>query len=140
MRTPEQLITDTAPFPDNIISHVGPRKDAYVKWSHYNQRALLQHPDHDYRVLSVTHSPGYFYPKKDDDGNAHETWAPPVWAVAVEFTFDGSVYAGVGEDDSPTAAESNAYKRACAHAGIGLHLYDDYWLHGRLVKGNGDGD
>ncbi len=141
MRTPEQLIVDTAPFPDKIISQVGPRKDSYVKWSHYNQRALLQHPDHDYRVLSVTYAPGYQVPVKDDSGNTRfDDWKPPVWAVAVEFTFEGSVYAGVGEDDSPTAAESNAYKRACAHAGIGLHLYGGYWLHDRLVKGAGDGD
>ena len=141
MRTPEQLLIDSEPFPDRIISEVGPRKDSYVKWSHYAQRALLQHPGHDYRVTSVTYAPGYSYPVKDDNGKPRfDDWVPPVWAIAVEFTFEGSVYAGVGEDDSPTAAESNAYKRACAHAGIGLHLYNrkGYWLHGRLVKGNGD--
>ena len=142
MRTPEQLIADTQPFPDKLVQKLPPRGDSYVKWSEYNQRILLHHPDHDYRVTSITHSPGYTYPKKDDDGNLTDVllWAPPVWAIAVEFTFEGSVYAGVGEDDSPTSAESNAYKRACAHAGIGLHLYGGYWLHGRLVKGNGDGD
>ena len=136
MRTAEQLLIDTEPFPESVISEVGPRKDSYVKWSHYAQRALLQHPGHDYRVTSVTYAPGYSHP----DREGVLTWAPPVWAVAVEFTFDGSVYAGVGEDDSPTSAESNAYKRACAHAGIGLHLYGDYWLHSRLVKGDDDGD
>ena len=135
MRTPKQLLTDSEPFPDKLIKQLPPRGDDYVTWDEYNQRALLQHPGHDYRVTSVTYAPGYSYP--DREGTL--TWAPPVWAVAVEFTFEGSVYAGVGEDDSPTAAESNAYKRACAHAGIGLHLYGDYWLHGRLVKGNGDG-
>lgn len=142
MRTPEQLLQDAEPFPDRIIKTVGPRKDAYVKWAEYNQRMLLHHPDHDYRVTSVSHAPGYLYPKKDEDGNLTDTqlWAPPVWAIAVEFTIDGSVYAGVGEDDSPAAAESTAYKRACAHAGIGLHLYGGYWLHGRLVQGNGDGE
>ena len=43
-------------------------------------------------------------------------------------------YGAVGEDDAPAAAESNAFKRACAKAGIGLHLYEHYWLHGQLTK------
>ena len=141
MRTPEQLIADTAPFPEETISKLPPRGDSYVAWSQYNQRMLLHHPDHEYRVISVTHSPGYLVPIKDDAGTKRfDDWRPPVWAVAVELTIEGSAYAAVGEDDSPTSAESNAYKRACAHAGIGLHLYGGYWLHGRLVKGSGDGD
>ena len=135
MRTPEQLIRDTEPFPDETISKLPPRGDEYVAWYQYNQRMLLHHPDHEYRVISVTYAPGYTYPDKDD---GTLIWMAPVWAVAVQLTIEGSAYAAVGEDDSPTAAESNAYKRACAHAGIGLHLYGGYWLHGRLVKGNGD--
>jgi hypothetical protein len=46
------------------------------------------------------------------------------------------VYGAVGEDKTPTAAESNAFKRACAKAGIGLHLYDHYWLHRELERQN----
>ena len=62
-----------------------------------------------------------------------------VWAVSVRIWFGNDEwYDGVGEDDSPTSAESNAYKRACAHAGIGLHLYDDFWLHERLKKEDTD--
>ena len=140
MRSQADLIVDTEPFPDNLIKKLPTGYNAdYVEWHEYNQRLLLQHPDHDYRVTSVTYAPGYIYPLEDKDTGkltGEEAWAPPVWAVAVAFTIDGRDYHGVGEDDSPTAAESNAYKRGCAHGGIGLHLYNrgGYWLHGRLVK------
>ena len=118
MRSREQLIQDTEPFPDNLIESLPPRGDSYVRWSHYAQRLLLHHPGHSWRVSSVMESNG-------------------VWVVAGELDLgDGNVYAGVGEDDAPASAESNAYKRACAHAGIGLHLYGDYWLHGRLEQDN----
>ena len=139
MRSLEQLAIDAEPFPDSLIEQVGPRKDDYVPWHEYAQRLLLQHPGLDYDVTSVSYAPGYTYPKKDPDtGRLTDEllWAPPVWAIAVSFTLDGSRYAGVGEDSAPAAAESNAYKRALSHAGIGLHLYNrsGYWLHGRLQK------
>ncbi len=123
MRTPEQLIRDTEPFPEVVIetlpaSAKRPALD-YVSWPHYNQRLLLHYPDHGWDITSLV-------------------FANSVWAVAGVLTIDGVRYAGVGEDTTPTAAESNAYKRACAHAGIGLHLYGGYWLHDRLVKGNDD--
>ena len=135
MRTPEQLIADTAPFPDTLIEKLPPRGDSYVAWYQYAQRLLLQHPGYSWRVTSVM-------------------FANDVWAVAGELDLSTvqrtevgnmavegrNVYAAVGEADTPTSAESNAFKRACAKAGIGLHLYDEagYWLHGRLVKGNDD--
>ena len=121
MRSLEQLVQDTEPFPDSLIQQLPPRNDDFVPWFEYAQRLLLQHPGHSYRVLDVTH-----------DGD--------VWAVTVEFEIEGSRYAAVGEDSAPAAAESNAYKRALSHAGIGLHLYnrDGYWLHGRLQKGADD--
>ncbi len=143
MRSLDQLIVDAAPFPTELIKQLPPRGDDYVPWHEYNQRLLLQHPGHDYRVTSVTYAPGYTYPRlKDQEGNPTDEilWAPPVWAIAVEFDLEGSKYAGVGEDSSPAAAESNAYKRACSHGGIGLHLYNrsGYWLHGRLQKDAND--
>ncbi len=142
MRSLEQLTVDAAPFPSDLIKQLPPRGDDYVPWHEYNQRLLLQHPGHDYTVTSVTYAPGFTYPKKDDNGRLTDEllWQPPVWAIAVEFELEGSKYAGVGEDDSPTSAESNAYKRALSHAGIGLHLYnrDGYWLHGRLQKDASD--
>ena len=142
MRNQADLIVDTAPFPDKLIKQLPTGYNAdYVEWHEYNQRLLLQHPDHDYLVTSVTYAPGYHFPVMDDDGKKRfDDWAPPVWAIGVAFTIDGCDYHGVGEDDSPTSAESNAYKRACAHAGIGLHLYnrDGYWLHGRLIKDSDD--
>ncbi len=133
MRSREQLIQDTEPFPDNLIESLPPRGDSYVKWSHYAQRLLLHHPEHSWRVSSVMEAAG-------------------VWVVVGELDLTGStrvevgdhameyqnVYAGVGEDDAPASAESNAYKRACAHAGIGLHLYGDYWLHSRLEQSDDD--
>jgi hypothetical protein len=119
MRDRDSLLRDTEPFPEAVIEQLpgrggGPPLD-YVAWNQYNQRLLLHHPDHEYRVKGVWHSDG-------------------LWCVAVEFTIDGQTYGGVGEDSAPTAAESNAYKRALAHAGIGLHLYGGYWLHDRLGR------
>ena len=139
MRSREQLFQDTEPFPDALIKKLPPRGDSYVKWQQYAQRLLLHHPEHSWRVSDIVYQPGYLYPVKDGDGKLtdEQAWAPPVWAVSGELDLgDGNVYAGVGEDDAPASAESNAYKRAAAHAGIGLHLYGDYWLHGRLEQGD----
>jgi hypothetical protein len=118
MRTPEQLLTDTQPFPDTVIQQLPPRGDNYVPWYQYAQRLLLHHGGYSWRVTSVLH-------------------ADMKWAVAGELVLGDESYGAVGEDDTPTAAESNAFKRACAHAGVGLHLYDHehYWLHERLKKG-----
>ena len=121
MRTREQLVEDTAPFPDSIIEQLpaGPNKPAldYVAWNHYAQRLLLQHGAHRYTVTNIV---------VGEKGGV---------AVSVRVQFsDDEWYDAVGEGDTPTSAESNAYKRACAHAGIGLHLYGNYWLHERLKK------
>ncbi len=119
MRSRDDLLRDTEPFPDKFIEKLPstgkrPALD-FVSWSHYNQRLLLTYPDHSWEVTSVMEANG-------------------TWAVAGKLTIDDVSYAGVGEDTTPTSAESNAYKRACAHAGIGLHLYGGYWLYGRLEK------
>lgn len=116
MRSLSDLIRDTEPFPPAVIKSLPPRGDAYVAWHQYAQRLLLHHGGYSWRVTSV-----------------HESHQADLWAVAGELTLGDEVYGAVGEDDTPTAAESNAFKRACAHAGVGLHLYDEkFWLHNRL--------
>ena len=110
MRTPEEVAADAVPFPAELIKKVPPRGEAYVSWTHYTQRLLKVHGAHQYHVTSVTYG----------DGN---------WCVAVQVEIhNGESYGGVGFDKDATHAESQAYKRACAHAGIGLHLYGEYWL------------
>ena len=57
MRSLEQLIQDTEPFPDSVVATL-PKTEKrpaldYVPWSQYNQRLLLHHPDHDYIVERV---------------------------------------------------------------------------------------
>ena len=143
MRSAESLVVDTAPFPDSLIQQLPPRGDDYVPWYEYAQRVLLQHPDHSYRVTGVWQATNMTVAaeKGGTESNRDSTMTTTVtttWAVTVEFEIDGSVYGGGGEDSSPAAAESNAYKRALAHAGIGLHLYNrkGYWLHGRLEQGD----
>ena len=127
MRTREQLIEDTEPFPDGLIEQLpagGSRPPLdYVSWHQYAQRLLVQHGGHRYSVTNIAMSP---------KGGV---------AVSVRIQFsDDEWYDGVGEGDTPTSAESNAYKRACAHAGIGLHLYESddspFWLHGKLQRDN----
>jgi len=128
MRTTGQLIRDTARFAEKVIQQLPasagrPALD-YVSWNQYAQRLLLDHGAHRYSVTNIVIS---------DKGGV---------AVSVRVQFsDDEWYDAVGEGDTPTAAESNAYKRACAHAGIGLHLYCDeqkpanqYWLHNVLAK------
>ena len=134
MRSLEQLIQDAEPFPDKLVQKLPPRGDSYVPWYQYAQRLLLQHPGHSWRVTSVMESLGVWVVVGELDLTGPER--VEVGTTAMEYR---NVYAAVGEDDSPASAESNAYKRACAKAGIGLHLYDEagYWLHGRLQK---DGD
>jgi len=114
MRTLAELARDAEPFPASVIKKLPPRNENYVSWNQYAQRLLLHHGGHSYRVTHVVFGDGK-------------------WTVAVELDLGGEVYGAVGTDQSADAAESQAYKRACAHAGIGLHLYDDYWLHGRLT-------
>ena len=110
MRTLEQIGADAVPFPKDLIKHLPPRNEAYVSWTHYTQRILKVHGAHRYQVTSVVYGDGQ-------------------WAVAVRIQFaDTEYYDGVGFDKDATHAESQAYKRACAHAGIGLHLYGEYWL------------
>lgn len=115
MRTLEELVRDTEPFPDDVIKRLPPRDEAYVSWQHYAQRLLLHHGGHSYEVTHVVFGDGK-------------------WTVAVQLTLGDETYGAVGTDGSADAAESQAYKRACAHAGIGLHLYGSFWLHGRLKR------
>jgi hypothetical protein len=109
------LIRDTEPFPDAVVEKLPPRGDAFVSWPQYAQRLLLHHRGYSWRVTHLA---------PNGDG----------WAVAGELTLGDETYGAVGEDNTPTSAESNAFKRACAHAGIGLHLYQNYWLHERLKR------
>ena len=124
MRTPEQLVTDTKPFKADLIEQIPgsgnrPAID-YVAWHHYTQKLLATHGGHNWFV----------------------EWQPKfeggLWVVVGRLLLDGpggESYDGVGTDEkSPLAAESNAYKRACAHAGIGLHLYGSYWLYDYLEQ------
>ena len=115
MRDLAALRRDTKPFSPDVIEKLPPRGDSYVSWTHYAQRLLLSHHGYSWRPTAMT---------QGSDG----------WAVMGELTLGDEVYGAVGEDKTPTAAESNAFKRACAKAGIGLHLYDNYWLHGQLSK------
>jgi hypothetical protein len=116
VRTLEELIRDTEPFPADLIKKLPPRNEDYVPWYQYAQRLLLHHGGHRYEVTHVV---------AGKDG----------WAVAVRVWLGPDEwYDGLGTDSSADAAESQAYKRACAHAGIGLHLYGGYWLHDRLKK------
>ena len=116
MRTPAELLRDAEPFPSGVIKQLPPRNEDYVPWYQYAQRILLHHGPHTYSVTQVVFGDGK-------------------WTVAVRVGFGSDEwYDGVGTDASADAAESQAYKRACAHAGIGLHLYGDYWLYGRLKQ------
>ena len=121
MRTHDELIRDSEPFPDKLIGSLPPRGDAFVTWSQYAQRLLFHHGGYDWHINIVLNG--------------------GQWVVAGALTLpSGDTYSAVGEDDtSATSAESNAFKRACSKAGIGLHLYEDnekgnpYWLHKRLA-------
>lgn len=115
MRDPATLLQDAKPFADAVIEKLPPRGDSYVSWTHYAQRLLFTHGGYSWRPTTITHVDG-------------------VWAVLGELTLGDETYGAVGEDKTPTAAESNAFKRACAKAGIGLHLYDHYWLSRELEK------
>ena len=119
MRTIEQLVSDAGPFSDKLISQTpaGAKRPAldYVSWPNYAQRLLLAHGGHRYSVTNMV---------AGSDGR---------YAVSVRVQFDDDEwYDGVGIDSDADKAESQAYKWACAHAGIGLHLYGGYWLLGAL--------
>ncbi len=152
MRTTEELLLDATPFADEVIKKLPPRDDAYVTWNQYNQRMLWAHGAHSYSVTNTVAYPvaTKMFQSLDDndmpefDGNEKALLVQRtqyVWAVSVRLHISADEwYDAVGEDSDPASAESNAYKRACAHAGIGLHLYTDdreenrYWLTGVLNK------
>lgn len=115
MRTHDELVRDTKPFSPSVIEKLPPRGDSYVSWTHYAQRILFTYGGYEWHPTSMV-------------------YAGDTWAVMGELRIGDETYGAVGEDNTPTAAESNAFKRACAKAGIGLHLYDNYWLHDQLVK------
>ena len=123
MRTTEQLTVDTKPFKNDLIEQIPgtgnrPAID-FVSWNHYTQKLLATHGGHTYTVR-------------------HMEYTGSSWVVQVRISFsDDESYDGLGEDQSALAAESNAYKRACAHAGIGLHLYGSYWLYDYLEATHG---
>ncbi len=119
MRTHAQLVNDTQPFPDKLISQTpaGQKRPAldYVAWTNYAQRVLLRHGPHRYSVTSMV-----------------PTGDKVSVSVRIQFS-DDEWYDGAATDTDAEIAESQAYKRACAHGGIGLHLWckdDDggYWL------------
>lgn len=129
MRSRDELIRDSEPFPQNLIKTKPGKFEAdYVTWTEYAQRLLLHHGGHRYEVTQLTHGKQVTATKE----GPRESY---IWSVAVRLYLDEDEwYDAVGEGDTPTSAESNAYKRACAHAGIGLHLYGGFWLHERLKK------
>ena len=116
-------VQDAEPFPDSLVKQLPatakrPALD-YVSWYQYAARLLINYPDYEYAVTDVTFGNG-------------------LWAVSVSLQLepDGPTKAATGDDTTPSAAESTAFKRACAKFGIGLHLYfksdERYWLHERL--------
>lgn len=122
MRTIDELITDAAPFPDGMIKQTpaGAKRPAldYVAWTDYAQRLLATHGGHRYEITQMV-------------------YGGDQWSVAVRVYLDmDEWYDGAGTDVSADKAESQAYKRACAHAGIGLHLWHKgtFWLPTSLEK------
>jgi hypothetical protein len=128
VRTRDELIRDTEPFPDSVIEKLPPRGDNYVTWTHYAQRLLLYYGGYSWEPGDA------HYQKIERERTDGSIYIEHVWTVTGKLTLGDEVYGAVGEDNSPTSAESNAFKRACAKAGIGLHLYEHYWLHNRLQK------
>ena len=122
MRDRATLLSDFGPFAPAVIETLPGRGGgpplSYVSWTHYAQRLLLAHGPHRYSVTSIV---------AGADGG---------FAVSVRVQFDDDEwYDGVGHDTDADKAESQAYKRACAHAGIGLHLYGSYWLLTQMEAG-----
>lgn len=125
MRTLQQLVADAEPFPDKLIDQTpaGSKRPAldYVAWTNYAQRILATHGPHRYEVTQLV-------------------YGGDQWSVAVRVYLEPDEwYDGVGTDDTADKAESQAYKRACAHAGIGLHLWHKgtYWLPTSLKQKEG---
>lgn len=108
------------PFPKKLLKTL-PKAGGleYVPVEHYVQRLLAEHGPYDWKIQNVY-----------DLGTQVSVVG---WLT---LTVDGreSTYSGTGSskdldrDNAVETAEAQSFKRACAKAGLGLHLYGGYWL------------
>lgn len=122
------------PFPTKVIKQLPAtgRRPAidYVSWTDKIQR-LIQITDYDWQILTITSS--------------GDTGEPVAVHGRLTLTVDGKsrVVDGVGQGTDAKNASTDAFSRACAFTGLGLHLWcqgndkdGGYWITGVMDRGD----
>lgn len=123
MRTQQRQLLE--PFPPTLIKRLPGRggQADYVSWTDKMQRLIEVVGSFDWIVVSVTHS-----------GDEAE---PVAVHGRLKVELDGQVQVrdGIGNGQDAKKAETDAFSRACAKYGIGLHLWcqggdkdGGYWI------------
>jgi hypothetical protein len=142
------------PFPKNTVKQVdkGSYKADYVSWTDKIQRLLqvLGWFDWEIEIVPATWN---VVEKKSRSGNTYDAVVAtsgagagdePVAAIGtliVEIDGRPRRIQGVGTGKDAKTAETDAFARACAKIGVGLHLWTQggtkdggYWIAGVLDK------
>lgn len=125
-------------FPDDLVQTKRPAKGAgevsYVPWYYYAQRLNELEPLN--WESEITHVK--VVPATDQQGNDISKLL-----MVVQVTINGRTYAGTGTSlaakeswgGAHAEAYSQAFRRACAHAGLGLYFYDEEGVTSTLPEG-----
>jgi len=125
------------PFPDQLVKQLPattkrPALD-YVSWTDKIQRLIQISADYDWHIIGI-HNSGDDTEKVAVHGR-------------LTLTIDGTprVFDGIGQDSDAKKASTDAFARACAFAGLGLHLWcaggskdGGYWITKVLDRGVSD--
>lgn len=126
-------------FPDRIVKQLPatskrPALD-FVSWTDKIQRLIQISSDYDWQIIAITSS-----------GDSAE---PVAVHGRLSLTVDGTrrTIDGIGQGDTAKKASTDAFARACAFIGLGLHLWcqggskdGGYWITTALDKGVSDGE
>ncbi len=119
------------PFPKRVVKQIprGGFKADFVSWTDKLQRLYQIAPDFHWQIISVTES-------GDDTEPVAVHGRLIVEVDGVHRTLDG-----IGQGRDAKNASTDAFSRACAFAGLGLHLWcqgadkdGGYWIAAALDR------
>lgn len=122
-----QLADLSKPFPAELIQRLPGKGEAdFVPHGTVKQRLLEVVGPYSFEVVEVV-----------NDTTVRATLSCAVDGVLVRVTELGT---SENQQDLLKSAASDAFKRCCAHVGLGLHLWSPqrYWLH-KALTGREDG-
>lgn len=127
------------PFSDKTVKQIpgsGSRPPVdFVSWTDKLQRLILHDTAYEWEIIGFH--------------NSHDEAEPVACHGRLTLTIDDKrrIFDGVGQGRDTKQASSDAFSRACAFAGLGLHLWcaggskdGGYWITGVLDKEKAEAD